>query len=73
LDEVQINFNASRHTIDNSSDGLTVTLAKGGQSEYVSESVGHGDDLQLSIELRSIIGCTSAIEASFIAFGLHDN
>jgi hypothetical protein len=50
-----------------------VTLAKGGQSEYVSESVGHGDDLQLSIELRSIIGCTSAIEASFIAFGLHDN
>ena len=25
------------------------------------------------VELRSIIGCTSAIEASFIALCLHDN
>ena len=33
LDERQIDIHTWRHTVDNTSDGLTVTLAEGGQSE----------------------------------------
>ena len=39
LDELNIHQNAGGHSVDNSSDSLTMTLAKGCQSEYLSESI----------------------------------
>ena len=39
LDEVNVYRNTCRHPVDNTSDGLTMTLAKGRQSEYLSECI----------------------------------
>ena len=39
LDKVKVDVNACRHTIDDATHSLTVTLAKGRQSEYLSKCV----------------------------------
>ena len=41
LYEVQIDINAGRHFVDNTTDGLTMTLAKGGQREQFSKCIAH--------------------------------
>ena len=41
LNEIHVDVNACRHTVDNPSDGCSVALAKCGQPEYGSKSVTH--------------------------------
>ena len=41
LDEVQVDVDACRHTVDHTTDSLAMALSKGGQCEEVSERVTH--------------------------------
>ena len=39
LDKVDVDVDACRHAVDNATNGLTMTLAKGGQPEYISKRI----------------------------------
>ena len=41
LDELHVDFNTGRKSVDNPSDGRSMTFAEGGQSEYFTKGVAH--------------------------------
>ena len=44
LNKIQVHTDASRHTVDDTTDAGPVTLTKRSQAEYMTETITHGSD-----------------------------